>query len=114
LDTLQQAIDQELDQSKLFSLTIEGKALEFALSSSCRERFTSIALLCRTVICCRSVMLKSVRSMHFSSLICRVTPKQKADVVELVKKATNAITLAIGDGANDVGMIQVFESIATA
>lgn len=37
----------------------------------------------------------------------RVSPKQKAEVVELVKKATDAITLAIGDGANDVGMIQV-------
>lgn len=37
----------------------------------------------------------------------RVTPKQKADVVELVKSSTDAITLSIGDGANDVAMIQV-------
>ena len=36
-----------------------------------------------------------------------MTPKQKADVVELVKSSIDAITLAIGDGANDVGMIQV-------
>ena len=35
-----------------------------------------------------------------------VSPKQKAEVVELVKRSTNDITLAIGDGANDVGMIQ--------
>ena len=38
---------------------------------------------------------------------CRVSPKQKAEVVELVKQSVDAITLAIGDGANDVGMIQV-------
>ena len=38
----------------------------------------------------------------------RVTPKQKADVVGLVRtKVNDSITLAIGDGANDVSMIQV-------
>ena len=36
----------------------------------------------------------------------RVSPLQKAELVELVKTQVNAITLAIGDGANDVGMIQ--------
>ncbi|MGH0181798.1 UNVERIFIED_CONTAM: hypothetical protein FKN15_007675 [Acipenser sinensis] len=44
--------------------------------------------MCKTVICCR------------------VTPLQKAQVVELVKKNKNAVTLAIGDGANDVSMIK--------
>ncbi|KAJ9100062.1 hypothetical protein QFC20_005586 [Naganishia adeliensis] len=36
----------------------------------------------------------------------RVSPLQKALVVKLVKKNRKAILLAIGDGANDVGMIQ--------
>ena len=36
----------------------------------------------------------------------RVSPLQKSEVVELVKKQVKVITLAIGDGANDVGMIQ--------
>jgi len=36
----------------------------------------------------------------------RVSPLQKAQVVHLVQKFTNQITLAIGDGANDVEMIQ--------
>jgi len=37
---------------------------------------------------------------------CRVSPKQKKDIVELVKsRVHNAVTLAIGDGANDVNMI---------
>jgi magnesium-transporting ATPase (P-type) len=35
-----------------------------------------------------------------------VSPLQKALVVKLVKKNQNAILLAIGDGANDVSMIQ--------
>jgi len=38
-------------------------------------------------------------------LCCRVSPKQKADLTELVKKKLNKVTLGIGDGANDVGMI---------
>ena len=37
-----------------------------------------------------------------------MSPLQKADLVKLVQKEVDgAITLAIGDGANDVGMIQV-------
>lgn len=35
-----------------------------------------------------------------------MTPIQKALVVELVKKYKKAVTLAIGDGANDVSMIK--------
>jgi P-type E1-E2 ATPase len=41
-----------------------------------------------------------------SFLLGRVSPLQKALVVKLVKKNQKAILLAIGDGANDVGMIQ--------
>jgi len=36
---------------------------------------------------------------------CRVSPLQKAQVTALVK-SWGDVTLAIGDGANDVGMIQ--------
>lgn len=39
-------------------------------------------------------------------ICCRVTPKQKADVVRMIKGSMDKITLAIGDGANDVNMIQ--------
>ena len=39
----------------------------------------------------------------------RVSPLQKAEVVRLVRtNVKDSITLAIGDGANDVSMIQVF------
>lgn len=50
--------------------------------------FLETACACKAVICCR------------------VTPLQKAQVVELVKKYKKAVTLAIGDGANDVSMIK--------
>lgn len=39
-------------------------------------------------------------------ICCRVTPLQKAMVVHLIKKYKKAVTLAIGDGANDVSMIK--------
>lgn len=35
-----------------------------------------------------------------------MSPLQKALVVKLVKKNSNSLLLAIGDGANDVSMIQ--------
>lgn len=39
-------------------------------------------------------------------LACRVSPKQKADIVNMIKgKHPNKVTLSIGDGANDVAMI---------
>ena len=39
-------------------------------------------------------------------LACRVSPKQKADIVNLIKKRfPSKTTLSIGDGANDVSMI---------
>ncbi|XP_071434117.1 phospholipid-transporting ATPase IK isoform X1 [Pithys albifrons albifrons] len=52
------------------------------------KAFVDLATSCQAVICCR------------------VTPKQKALIVQLVKKHKNAVTLAIGDGANDVNMIK--------
>lgn len=39
-------------------------------------------------------------------LCCRVSPRQKAEVVELIKNVKKGVTtLSIGDGANDVSMI---------
>ena len=41
-----------------------------------------------------------------SVIIFRATPKQKAEMIHLVKdRSENISTLAIGDGANDVNMI---------
>lgn len=46
-----------------------------------------------------------------SVLCCRVTPGQKADVVKLVRKYTDSVTMCIGDGANDVNMIKSRSSL---
>uniref|UniRef100_A0AAX7USF9 Phospholipid-transporting ATPase n=1 Tax=Astatotilapia calliptera TaxID=8154 RepID=A0AAX7USF9_ASTCA len=61
----------------------------FVVSKNLRLELLRTACMCQTVICCR------------------VTPLQKAQVVQLVKKYKQAVTLAIGDGANDVSMIKV-------
>ena len=41
-----------------------------------------------------------------SVVCCRMSPKQKGDVVRMVKQFRKKITLAVGDGANDCNMIQ--------
>ncbi|XP_061836889.2 phospholipid-transporting ATPase ID-like isoform X2 [Nerophis lumbriciformis] len=71
-----------------YALVINGHSLAFALEKDLELELLRTACMCQTVICCR------------------VTPLQKAQVVELVKKYKQAVTLAIGDGANDVSMIK--------
>lgn len=42
-----------------------------------------------------------------SIICCRASPSQKADLVKAIRRyVPNSMTLAIGDGANDIGMIQ--------
>ena len=70
------------------ALIINGHSLVHALTPELELVFLGVAEHCQSVICCR------------------VTPLQKALVVELVKKYKEAVCLAIGDGANDVSMIK--------
>ncbi len=49
--------------------------------------------------------LSGLSGAHLT-LCSRVSPLQKALVVKLVKRHLKAILLAVGDGANDVSMIQ--------
>ncbi|XP_078403348.1 phospholipid-transporting ATPase VD [Cetorhinus maximus] len=70
-------------------LVIDGKTLEFVLHESLQDIFLELTKQCRAVICCRS------------------TPLQKSKIVHLVRDKLKVMTLAIGDGANDVSMIQV-------
>ncbi|XP_026835572.1 phospholipid-transporting ATPase ID isoform X2 [Drosophila erecta] len=77
-----------VDESTGFALVVNGHSLVHCLSPELENKFLDIASQCKAVICCR------------------VTPLQKALVVELIKRAKNAVTLAIGDGANDVSMIK--------
>ncbi|KAJ7481094.1 phospholipid-translocating ATPase [Mycena galericulata] len=72
-----------------FVLVIDGTALGHALvDEQIKSLLLRLAMLCEGVICCR------------------VSPLQKALVVRLIKDGIGAMTLAIGDGANDVSMIQ--------
>ena len=52
------------------------------------------------------VLLLETGSLCKAVICCRVTPLQKALVVDLVKRHKKSITLSIGDGANDVSMIK--------
>ncbi|XP_058073959.1 probable phospholipid-transporting ATPase 4 [Magnolia sinica] len=83
-----QMIKLEKDPHAAFALIIDGKTLTYALEDDLKLQFLGLAVDCASVICCR------------------VSPKQKALVTRLVKEGTGKTTLAIGDGANDVGMIQ--------
>lgn len=45
--------------------------------------------------------------MCSTTVICyRVDPKQKADLVQMIQQRSGKVTLAIGDGSNDVPMLQ--------
>ncbi|KAG8089771.1 hypothetical protein GUJ93_ZPchr0011g27638 [Zizania palustris] len=73
-------------EPKDLAFVVDGWALEIILSHY-SEAFTELAVLSKTAICCR------------------VTPSQKAQLVKLLKSCDYR-TLAIGDGGNDVRMIQ--------
>lgn len=71
------------------SLVIDGKTLGHVLrEETYKKMFFDLCSSSSSVICCR------------------VSPSQKAEVVDLVTKFTGEVSLAIGDGANDVAMIQ--------
>ncbi|KAF8132618.1 hypothetical protein EV363DRAFT_1216395 [Boletus edulis] len=71
-----------------FAVVIDGETLRHALTPDIKPLFLNLGTQCETVVCCR------------------VSPAQKALTVKLVKEGRNAMTLSIGDGANDVAMIQ--------
>ena len=68
-------------------IVIDGVSMGLLWGSDLLETFKIAAMQCRSVLCCR------------------VSPKQKALVVMLIKEM-GYMCLAIGDGANDVAMIQ--------
>jgi phospholipid-transporting ATPase len=70
------------------ALIITGDALIHAMKKPLSAELMKVCDVCESVVCCR------------------VSPKQKAEVVVLVREEKpTATTLAIGDGANDVNMI---------
>ena len=79
----------ENEKNKKYGLIVSMNELNIILDNEEIENiFYSLAIKCNTVLCCR------------------VSPKQKAQMVNLVKvRQPKVTTLAIGDGANDVNMI---------
>lgn len=70
------------------ALVIDGDTLKLVLDQQLRQKFLLLCKECRAVLCCR------------------VSPSQKAAVVQMVKSGLEVMCLSIGDGANDVAMIQ--------
>lgn len=70
------------------ALIIDGFTLRWVLSEELRQKFLLLCKQCKSVLCCR------------------VSPAQKAAVVSMVKNGLDVMTLSVGDGANDVAMIQ--------
>uniref|UniRef100_A0AAG5DWR7 Phospholipid-transporting ATPase n=1 Tax=Anopheles atroparvus TaxID=41427 RepID=A0AAG5DWR7_ANOAO len=84
--------DDAFDQlDKTRALVVDGKTLTFILDlrSNLTKPFLRLTRYCASVLCCRA------------------TPLQKAFLVKVVKEELRISTLAIGDGANDVSMIQM-------
>ncbi|XP_017660117.1 PREDICTED: probable phospholipid-transporting ATPase VD isoform X1 [Lepidothrix coronata] len=73
-------------------LVIDGRTLEHVLHDSLQSIFLELTEKCRAVVCCQA------------------TPLQKSVLVKLVRSKLKAVTLAVGDGANDVSMIQVADT----
>ncbi|KAL8547027.1 hypothetical protein ACS0TY_006667 [Phlomoides rotata] len=71
------------------ALIIDGTSLVYILDSELENELFELACNCSVILCCR------------------VAPLQKAGIVALIKSRTDDMTLAIGDGANDVSMIQM-------
>lgn len=89
VEELEQAEADHSPPDEGFGVVIDGDALKVALlHPETRRKFLLLCKQCKAVLCCR------------------VSPAQKAAVVKLVKDTLDVMTLAIGDGSNDVAMIQ--------
>lgn len=70
------------------AVIVDGETLKLMLSDELKQKFLLLCKQCKAVLCCR------------------VSPSQKAAVVNMVRHGLNIMALSIGDGANDVAMIQ--------
>ncbi|GAA0158619.1 primary active transporter [Lithospermum erythrorhizon] len=85
----QRKTDSQGPGASPLGLIIDGTSLVYILDSELEEQLFQLASRCDVVLCCR------------------VAPLQKAGIVALIKNRANDMTVAIGDGANDVSMIQM-------
>ncbi|XP_078052193.1 phospholipid-transporting ATPase IF, partial [Augochlora pura] len=77
-----------LEPHKQYGLLVDGCSLSMALRN-CPNEFRLLGMTCEAVVCCR------------------LTPLQKSEIVSLIKNdSSRPQTAAIGDGGNDIAMIQ--------
>lgn len=79
---------KEFDDLTDTLLVIDGNTMHIALEPHMEKYFFEVAAKSPAVVCCRC------------------SPTQKSLIVRGMKKYTNTRTCSIGDGGNDVGMIQ--------
>ncbi|XP_072941971.1 phospholipid-transporting ATPase VD [Epargyreus clarus] len=116
---------------KAYIVKVPPPPLQLDRRSGLVAPFLSLARRCSAVLCCRATPLQkayivkvpppplqldrrsglvapflSLARRCSAVLCCRATPLQKAYIVKAVKEELGVTTLAIGDGANDVSMIQ--------
>ncbi|XP_043667422.1 phospholipid-transporting ATPase IF-like isoform X2 [Vespula pensylvanica] len=77
----------KLEPHKQYGFIINGSCLSLVIQTY-PQLFKKIAMACESVVCCR------------------LTPLQKSEIVQLIKNTKRTITAAVGDGGNDVSMIQ--------
>ncbi|CAN0878058.1 Probable phospholipid-transporting ATPase 4 [Linum grandiflorum] len=119
LTNASQMIKLEKDPHAAFALIIDGKTLTYALEDDMKHQFLALAVDCASVICCRvsprqkalvyTVTLSftgSIATVDYVFVFGLMWAFNVYQVTRLVKQGTGRTTLAIGDGANDVGMIQ--------
>ncbi|KAL0488141.1 phospholipid-transporting ATPase [Acrasis kona] len=94
MSEIQNHSGQQQPDGKSKAVVIDGDALDMLFGDYCND-VESIMNFLKFCLCCKSV------------ICCRVSPDQKANIVNMVRDhLPQCITLAIGDGANDVSMIR--------
>ena len=97
MELINQTLDSELkylelkelfDEKETIAVVVDGTTLQLIFKDAkVTDNFFKLCRASKSVVCCR------------------VSPKQKSDIVDNYMKTQSGICIAIGDGANDVPMI---------
>ena len=97
MELINQTLDSELkylelkelfDEKETIAVVVDGTTLQLIFKDvKVTDNFFKLCRASKSVVCCR------------------VSPKQKSDIVDNYMKTQSGIWIAIGDGANDVPMI---------
>ncbi|CAJ1432175.1 unnamed protein product [Effrenium voratum] len=90
MEVMKKQLESSRNSGMDCAMMVTGSALEQVTNGDLTEEFFEVSQVCKVVVACR------------------VSPLQKSQLVRMVRESTDPqpVTLAIGDGANDVPMIQ--------